>query len=64
MRCDVIAQGLVAAAKTTKLRLPLVVRLVGNHVEKGKEILSKSSIKCFVIDDFEEAAKEACQLAT
>lgn len=62
MRCDIIAEGLVAAAKATNLTLPLVVRLVGNRVQQGKEILQSASIKCQVIDSLEEAAKMACQL--
>lgn len=63
MRCDIIAEGLVAAARSTKLSLPLVVRLVGNRVEEGKKILESSGVRCKVIDSLEEAAITACQLA-
>jgi len=45
MRCDVLAQGVVDAAKETNLSVPLVVRLAGTNVELGKEILKKSSLK-------------------
>ena len=41
MKCDVIAEGIVAAAKEVQLKVPLVVRLEGTNVEKGKEILAQ-----------------------
>ena len=44
MRCDVLAQGVVDAAKEINLSVPLVVRLAGTNFEKGKEILSKSKL--------------------
>lgn len=64
MRCDIIAQGLVTAANATNLSLPLIIRLVGNRVKQGKEILRSLNIKYEIIDDLEEAAKAACKLAT
>ena len=45
MRCDVLAQGVVEAAKKTNIKVPLVVRLAGTNFEKGKEILDKSGLK-------------------
>lgn len=45
MKCDVIAEGIVAAGKTVKLNVPLVVRLEGTNVERGREILENSDIK-------------------
>ena len=45
MKCDVIAQGIIDAAKDVGLSLPLVVRLEGTNVEKGKELLAKSTLK-------------------
>ena len=43
MRCDVLAQGVVEAAKETNIKVPLVVRLAGTNFKKGKEILDKSA---------------------
>ena len=47
MRCDVLAQGVVTAAKESKIKVPLVVRLAGTNFEKGKEILDKSDLKFY-----------------
>jgi succinyl-CoA synthetase beta subunit len=58
MRCDIIAEGVVAAAKEVKLAVPLVVRLAGTNVELGKEILSKSGLKITPADDLAEAAQK------
>lgn len=44
MKCDVIAEGIVAAVKEVELTLPLVVRLEGTNVERGKEILNESGL--------------------
>ena len=45
MRCDVLAQGVVEAAKEIKIQVPLVVRLAGTNFEEGKKILDKSNLK-------------------
>ena len=45
MKCDVIAEGIVAAVKEVELTLPLVVRLEGTNVERGKEILNESGLQ-------------------
>ena len=58
MRCDVLAQGVVEAAKETNLSLPLVVRLAGTNVELGKEILKKSDLKIISADNLSDAAKK------
>ena len=58
MRCDVIAEGVIAAAKETDLNVPLVVRLAGTNFEKGKEILSNSGLKIIPADNLNEAAKK------
>ena len=58
MRCDVIAEGVIAAAKETELKVPLVVRLAGTNFEKGKEILNKSDLKIIPADDLNDAAKK------
>lgn len=59
MRCDTIANGIVEAAKTLQLKIPLVVRLEGTNVEAGKEILDKSGLKILSADDLDDAAKKA-----
>jgi succinyl-CoA synthetase beta subunit len=58
MRCDVIAEGVVAAARETKLSVPLVVRLAGTNVDLGKEILSQSGLAIIPADDLDDAAKK------
>ena len=58
MRCDVIAEGVIAAAKETELNIPLVVRLAGTNFEKGKEILNNSDLKIIPADDLNDAAKK------
>ena len=59
MRCDIIAEGVVAAAKEIGLSIPLVVRLEGTNVEKGKEILSQSGLDIVSADDLGDAARKA-----
>lgn len=59
MRCDTIANGIIEAAKTLELKIPLVVRLEGTNVEAGKDILSKSGLKILSADDLDDAAKKA-----
>ncbi len=59
MKCDVIAEGVVAAAKELELKVPLVVRLEGTNVEKGKEILAKSGLKITPADNLRQAAEKA-----
>ena len=61
MRCDVLAQGVVDAAKETKLEVPLVVRLAGTNFEKGKNILDKSGLKILSAIDLNDAAKKIVQ---
>ncbi len=56
MRCDIIASGVVAAAKTLSLSKPLVVRLAGTNVEEGKKILRNSGLKIIPADDLDDAA--------
>ena len=58
MKCDVIAEGVIAAAKELQLKVPLVVRLEGTNVEKGKEILAKSGLKITPANDLTDAAKK------
>jgi len=58
MRCDVLAQGVVDAAKEINLSVPLVVRLAGTNFEKGKQILDKSNLKILSASDLNDAAKK------
>ena len=58
MRCDVLAQGVVEAAKEINIKVPLVVRLAGTNFEKGKEILDKSGLKILSASDLNDAAKK------
>ena len=62
MRCDVLAQGVVDAAKEFELTLPLVVRLAGTNVKMGKEILEKSNLKIIPADDLASAAKKIIEV--
>ncbi len=58
MRCDVIAEGVVAAVKEVGLQVPLVVRLEGTNVEKGKEIIRNSGLNVIAADDLRDAAEK------
>jgi succinyl-CoA synthetase beta subunit len=58
MRCDVIAEGVVAAVKEVGLRVPLVVRLEGTNVERGKHIISTSGLNVISADDLDDAAQK------
>jgi len=63
MKCDVIAQGIINAAKTVKLSVPLVVRLEGTNVEKGKQLLKESGLALITASDLADAAKKAVKAA-
>ncbi len=58
MRCDIIAEGVVAAVKEVGLEVPLVVRLEGTNVEKGKEIINKSGLNVIAADNLSDAAEK------
>lgn len=58
MKCDIIAEGVLAAAKEVSLSVPLVVRLEGTNVEKGKEILAGSDLDIIAADNLADAAKK------
>lgn len=63
MRCDVIAEGIVMAAKTLSLKIPIIVRLQGTRVDDAKAIIAASDLKILACDDLDEAAKIACKLS-
>jgi succinyl-CoA synthetase beta subunit len=61
MKCDVIAEGVIAAVKDVGLKVPLVVRLEGTNVELGKDIINKSGLNVISADDLNDAAKKIVQ---
>lgn len=60
MRCDIIAEGICAAVKEVDLSVPLVCRLEGTNVERGKEILERSGLPIITADDLDDAAEKIC----
>ena len=58
MRCDIIAEGIVAAVKEVGLQVPLVVRLEGTNVELGKDIIRKSGLNVIAADDLKDGAEK------
>ena len=58
VRCDIIAEGVVAAVKDVGLKVPLVVRLEGTNVELGKKILNESGLDIVAANDLDDAAKK------
>src|SRR5213595_716457 len=63
MKCDIIAQGIINAAKTVKLSVSLVVRLEGTNVERGKQLLKESGVALIAADDLADAAQKAVAAA-
>lgn len=61
MKCDIIAEGVIAASKEVGLKVPLVVRLEGTNVELGKKLLRDSGLNIIPADDLTDAAKKAVQ---
>jgi succinyl-CoA synthetase beta subunit len=64
MKVDVIAQGIINAAKSVKLSVPVVVRLEGTNVEKGKRLLKESGVELITADDLADAAQKAVKAAS
>ena len=63
MKCDVIAQGIIDAAKSVKLSVPLVVRLEGTNVERGKQLMKESGLALIAADDLADAAQKVVKAA-
>lgn len=63
MRCDIIAQGIISAANSLDMRIPVVVRLQGNKVDEAQELIRNSGLKIIASDDLDQAARKACKLA-
>jgi succinyl-CoA synthetase beta subunit len=59
MRCEVVAEGVIAAAREMHITVPLVVRLEGTNVERGKQLLRESGLAIIPADDLDDAAKKA-----
>jgi succinyl-CoA synthetase beta subunit len=64
MRCDIIAEGIVEAAKEVELKIPLVVRLQGTNVEEGRKILADSGIDLISAEEMDDAAKKVVEAAS
>jgi hypothetical protein len=58
MRCDIIAEGIIAAVKEVGLQVPLVVRLEGTNVDLGKKIIAESGLNVIAADDLSDAAQK------
>ncbi len=59
VRCDMIAEGIIAAVKEVDVKVPVIVRLEGTNVEKGKELLKNSGLAIIPADDINDGAKKA-----
>ncbi|XP_035743748.1 succinate--CoA ligase [ADP-forming] subunit beta, mitochondrial-like isoform X2 [Vespa mandarinia] len=64
MRCDIIAEGIIAATKELQTTIPIIIRLEGTNVEKAKKLISESKLKLIFIDDFEKAGESITKFAT
>jgi len=62
LRCDVLAEGVVEAAKKTAINVPVVVRMEGTNVEKGRQILEQSGLNLITAADLKEAAQKVAAL--
>lgn len=63
MRCDVIAEGIIAAAKELNLKMPIVCRLQGTNVDDAKVLIASSGLKILPVDNLDEAARLAVKLS-
>ena len=63
MRCDEIAQGIIAAVREVGVGVPVVVRLEGTNVEKGKQLLNESGLAIIAADDLNDAAQKVVAAA-
>jgi len=64
MRCDVIAEGIIAATKELDLKIPVVVRLQGTNVDEAKALIATAGLKIVPVDDLDEAARIAVKLSS
>ena len=59
MKCDIIAEGIIEASRSLDLKVPVVVRLEGTNVERGKKLLEESGLDLITADDLDDAATKA-----
>jgi succinyl-CoA synthetase beta subunit len=64
LRCDVLAQGVIAAVKELGVPVPIVIRMEGTNVEEGKRLLRESGMQLTTADSMDEAAKKVVELAS
>jgi succinyl-CoA synthetase beta subunit len=64
LRCDILAEGVVAAAKKIEIKVPLVIRMEGTNVEKGRQILQDSGLKITVATDLADAAQKVAAIVS
>lgn len=64
MKCDTIAQGIIEAARKVKIKVPVVVRLEGTNVEKGRNLLSRARLNLITASDMEDAARKVVEATT
>ena len=64
MRCDVIAEGIIGAAKELNLRMPIICRLQGTNVDDAKVLIASSGLKILPVDNLDEAARLAVKLSS
>jgi succinyl-CoA synthetase beta subunit len=64
LRCDVLAEGLIAAVRTLGVRFPIVIRMEGTNVDEGKRLLRESGMNFTTADSMDDAARQAVQLAS
>ena len=62
LRCDILAKGVVEAARKTKINVPLVVRMEGTNVEEGRKILAESGLKLFTADNMKDAGEKVANI--
>jgi succinyl-CoA synthetase beta subunit len=62
LRCDILAQGVVAAAKNIHINVPVVVRMEGTNVEEGRRILAESGMDLFTASDLKDAGEQVAKL--
>ncbi len=63
MKCDIIAEGVVSAAREMQIKVPLIVRLEGTNVDKGRQILKESGLQIIAASDMADGAKKAVKAA-
>jgi succinyl-CoA synthetase beta subunit len=62
LRCDVLAEGVVQAARKTGITVPVVIRMQGTNVEKGREILAASGLNLITAEDLNDAAEKIAEI--